>query len=201
MEQLDSRVILDKHPNGYHRQGLSFCGGYSAQAILEAYGREVPNHPRKLYHRRLGRLIGIPSGPSDWEKVFAEHGLQAEPGCAKDKSPEERLNLLKSLLSEHAPVMIRIGNGYGLDGKHRRWQQKLIGHWITAWGYDDAEQVFYVYDSAVPPNLYDKDIPIGNKKRSYQEMLRDWEGAWLPPHWSYVYIVVRCRDEMSQLLK
>lgn len=201
MEQPNSRVILDKRPKGYHKQGLTYCGGYSAQAILEAYGKEVPDHSRKLYYRWLGRVIGLPSSPSDWEQVFAQHGLQAESKRAINQSPEERLHLLKSLLSEHVPVMIRIGNGYGLDGKHRRWQQKLIGHWITAWGFDDEEQVFYVYDSAIPLKLYDRNIPIGNKKRTYQEMLRDWEGSWTPPHWSHLYIAVRCREEIDSCLR
>lgn len=63
------------------------------------------------------------------------------------------------------------------NGSYNPLLAKFFGHSITLWGYDDNEQVFYVYDSAVSINLYDKDIPVGNKKRTYTQILRDWKGA------------------------
>ena len=126
-----------------------------------------------------------------WQEVFASHGLQAEIGSAKERSPEERLQLLKSLLTGGNRIMIRIGNGYGLDGKYRKWQSKLVGHWHTLWGFDDSEKNFYVYDSAIRRRLYDRDIPIGNKKRTYDEIIRDWEGPIYPCYEPYQYIAVR----------
>lgn len=80
-----------------------------------------------------------------------------------------------------------------LDGGYSKLQAALVGHWITLWGYDDKKKVFYVYDSAASRKLYD-DVPIGNKKRSYKQILRDWKGADLAKfiwNWEYFYIEVK----------
>ena len=71
----------------------------------------------------------------------------------------------------------------------------IVGHWITVWGYDDVETVFYVYDPAVPLRLYDKDIPAGNKKRTYAEILRDIKSFGFLYWHQYVYIVVNDSGE------
>ncbi|PJC33239.1 hypothetical protein CO051_01830 [Candidatus Roizmanbacteria bacterium CG_4_9_14_0_2_um_filter_39_13] len=91
------------------------------------------------------------------------------------------------------PVMVWIGNGYLPNGGYSRIMRMAICHWITIWGYDDEKKVFYVYDSAVPKNHHDVTVPIGNVKRTYNEMLRDWSGAWLPRLWgftNYQYIEI-----------
>lgn len=73
---------------------------------------------------------------------------------------------------------------------------KIVPHWITLWGYDDKEKVFYVYDSGLTKNLYDRNVAIGNTKRTYDEILRDWNFGTLQPwtwHTSpqtYVYIKI-----------
>lgn len=70
--------------------------------------------------------------------------------------------------------MISIGNGYLSDGKYSRLRSFFIGHWITLWGYDDAKKIFYLYDSAISKDDYDANILIGNKTRTYLQVLRDW---------------------------
>jgi hypothetical protein len=111
-------------------------------------------------------------------------------------SDNERISLLKSLLSKNTPVMLRIGNGY-LSDKYNPIVGKLLSHWITLWGYDDKEQLFYIYDSALPEKFRLKNIPIGNTVRTYKEILRDWNfGTWqfwywlLFPSGSHLYIEV-----------
>ena len=189
---VDKQVVLSDGPKEFHEQGPMFCGAYSVNAILESFGEKSSDNLRTLYSSFPGRLMGlsIPSDMTKWQEVFASHGLQAEIGSAKERSPEERLQLLKSLLTGGNRIMIRIGNGYGLDGKYRKWQSKLVGHWHTLWGFDDSEKNFYVYDSAVRRRLYDRDIPIGNKKRTYDEVMRDWEGPIYPCYEPYQYIAV-----------
>jgi len=52
-------------------------------------------------------------------------------------------------------------------------------HWITLWGYDKRKQFFYVYDSGLPKNYWNKKLPIGNTMRTYKEVLIDWNiGKW-----------------------
>jgi hypothetical protein len=68
-----------------------------------------------------------------------------------------------------------------------RWW--LIHHWITVWGFNDEEGVFYIYDSMVAPKYYNKNIPIGNVKRTYQNVVRDLGGG--QPWWQrYDYIEI-----------
>ena len=57
--------------------------------------------------------------------------------------------------------MIRIGNGYDSSGEYHKIPAKIIGHWITLWGYDDAHKSFYVYDPYLAVNKY-ATLPTGN---------------------------------------
>ncbi|MDA1317329.1 MAG: hypothetical protein O3B87_04900, partial [bacterium] len=60
---------------------------------------------------------------------------------------------------------------------HSALKNLLVGHFVSVWGYDDTEGVFYIYDSTVPKEYYSKNIPIGNIKRPYKDFLRDWNGS------------------------
>jgi len=194
------KVVLDKRPCEYHKQGISFCGGYSAKAILEAYGLPTPDHPRDLYPSLVGKITGMAFDIETWPRVFVQRGLQPEVGCAKG---QDCLGLLKSYLRQGVPVMVRIGNGYRPNGTYSQWQAKVVGHFITVWGYDDQEKVFYVYDSCVPTERHDHAVPVGNTKRSYEAMSRDWGGAPLL-HWyapPYFYIAVKARSEVERCLR
>ena len=196
MKELPSRFILSKKPKEYLKQGLSHCHVYSIKGILSAYGKDVKQNPEDYHISRIRRMIGVIWNPEILVKILSLYGVPTEAKTAEDLSPEERLILLKRLLANDTPVMIRIGNGYLPSGKYLVIRGKVVGHWITLWGYDDEEKVFYVYDSAVPKKRYDKDIPIGNKKPTYSEISRDWKGALTP--WlfkKYLYIEVRSREK------
>ena len=101
------------------------------------------------------------------------HGLPVYIDSAAQLTTEEKIGLLKRLLSQNTPVMIRIGNGY-LTDEYNSFLGRIVGHWITLWGYDDEKQTFYVYDSGLPEEYRSKNLPIGNTTRLYKEILRDW---------------------------
>lgn len=88
---------------------------------------------------------------------------------------------------DYLPLFIR--NGYSPTGKYSAIRRQLISHWITIWGYDDKERIFFVYDSCVEPKCYDK-IPVGNVKRTYKQILRDWKGAFYFRFKNFLYIPV-----------
>ena len=165
------------------------CGAYSVKAVLEAAAKTT-SRILKISFIMVAKNIGIDLGVH-LAKVLRNYGLKADAGDIRSLSPAERLHFLKELLSQNTPVMVRIGNGYLPSGKYNPIIGRIIGHWITIWGYDDAEQVFYAYDSAVAPKLYDRYVPTGNKQRTYKEMLRDWRGGLFPwPFWKFVYIKI-----------
>ena len=181
--------ILSLKPNQYLEQGLTQCGAYSVKAILSAYGKDVKGHPREYQPNLFTKYTGTNIGPSFLDKILKKYGVHARKAYVTNLSDTERLEVLKKSLDNNSPVMLRIGNGYGKDGKYRPWVASFLGHWITLWGYDDEKGLFYVYDSYVAKNKHDKTVPIGNITRTYAEVLRDW-GKGFPFAWRYLYIKV-----------
>ncbi len=195
MQELQTKFIVSKRPKEFLKQGLMYCGAYSVKAILEAYGKVDKKNPED-YHLSLWRKISGLTSAYTWQKVLKNYGLNAEVGDAESLISTERINFLKELLFSDNSIMVRIGNGYLPSGKYSRILGLILGHWITVWGYDDQKQVFYVYDSAVAPALYDENIPTGNKQRTYQEMLRDWRGGLFPwPFWRFLYIKISSHNK------
>jgi hypothetical protein len=181
--------ILNRHPKHYLEQGLTQCGAYTVKAVLSAYGKDVKNHPRDYQPHLFGRYLAISTGPYLWPKVLQVYGLSAKEHYATNLSDVEKLALLKNLLDSDNPVMLRIGNGYSKGGKYHPWVANFVGHWISLWGYDDENQIFYVYDSYVARARHDKSLPVGNTTRTFSEVLRDW-GKGFPFSWRYSYIKI-----------
>ena len=196
MRQFPSKYLLTIRPKKYLQQGLSHCGVYSVKAILSAYGLDNKSHPKYYHPHWLGRLTGSTFGRQYYINILKNHGVDAEIKSAEKISDSERTILLKKLLSNNTPVMIRIGNGYVTD-KYNRIIGRLAPHWITLWGYDNGKHFFYVYDSGLLKQYWKK-LPVGNITRSYEETLRDWKfGKWQPYTWplvgrsDYLYIEVK----------
>lgn len=196
MKNLPPKYTLPIKPKEYFVQGLSHCGAYSIKAILSAFGKDDRAHPEDYHSDLFNRLTGLTSGKDYWPQILSKFGIKAELKSAKDQSDLEKIELLKMVLSKNAPVMLRIGNGYFRSKKYNPILGKIMGHWITLWGYDDKERVFYVYDSGLTKELYDN-VPIGNTKRTYNEILRDWRfGTWQFWTWyvstkKYVYLEIK----------
>jgi len=195
VNNLPAKFILSIKPREYLTQGITHCGAYSVRAILSAFGRDDKKHPEDYHNNLLGKLTGLTLGKNYWPKIINKYGISTEFKSVKNLPNVEKIELLKTLLLENTPIMIRIGNGYFRNKKYNPFLGKIITHWITLWGYDDKEGIFYVYDSGLTRNLYD-DVPIGNTKRTYDEILRDWNfGAWQFWTWyisskNYVYIKI-----------
>ena len=170
-------------------QGLMQCGAYSVKAVLSAYDKDAKKHPREYQVSFFSRYLGISTGPHIWSRVLRGYGVPAEEGCAADLSDAGRLTLLKTLLDDNHPIMLRIGNGYAKSGTYHSSAAHFVGHWISLWGHDNEKQIFYVYDPYVATKRYDKTIPIGNTTRTYAEILRDW-GKGFPFAWRYGYVKV-----------
>lgn len=185
MNYLPSKFILALKPKNYLKQGLSHCGVYSLKAILSAYSKDVKDHPKEYHSNWIGRhFFSFATGKYYYDNIFVSYGIKTKTQSAEHLSSQEKLNLLRTLLSKSTPVMIRIGNGY-LTDKYNPILGPLIPHWITLWGYDDNKRIFYVYDSGLPVKHWDKSLPIGNTTRTYNEMLRDWNfGKWQPWCWN-----------------
>ncbi|TSD04443.1 MAG: hypothetical protein Greene071421_279 [Parcubacteria group bacterium Greene0714_21] len=204
MNNLPSQFTLSRKPTQYLKQGMSHCGMYSLKAILSAYGKDVKNHPTEYHTNWIGKhLFSFAVGKRYYEKIFKSCGLEAQGGTAKNLSADEKIMLLKTLLSKDNPVMILIGNGYIRSCAYNPIFGQIIAHWITLWGYDNEKKLFYVYDSALSKKCWDSSLPMGNTTRTYKEILRDWNFgdkpwhflSWNISHEPYFYIKVE--EQMS----
>ena len=171
--------VLKIKPKEYLKQGVSHCGAYCVKGILSAYGLDTTNHPKEYHPGWFGTITGITMNRQYWPKVLRTYGVKAEPKSASNVTDEAKTHVLEQLLTKGNPVMLSVGNGYLPNGTYNPIKGRIFGHWITLWGYNDKKQIFYVYDSAVPREKHNKKIPIGNTKRTYTEILRDWRGALL----------------------
>lgn len=187
----DQTCTVGRAPHTYAIQGLSGCGGFSAKAILESFGKRVPPDPIELYPY-FSRILhwGLPSAPVHWQHLFGRSGLVAQVHQLSSRSQTENVEVMKGYLRRGIPLMVRIGNGYLPNGRYAASLSWLIGHWVTVWGFDDKRECFYVYDSCVPSNRLDRSIPVGNVVRTYQDMLRDASRGGLPRRWRNTFISV-----------
>ncbi|MBI4062604.1 C39 family peptidase [Candidatus Gottesmanbacteria bacterium] len=197
---LPKKYTLSIRPKEYLKQGPSHCGVYSVKAILSAYGLDDKIHP-KYYHPNLfHQETGMTWGNQYYTNILSKYGIGASMKSAKESLKNEKLNVLKNLLSRNTPVMIRIGNGYA-SKIYNSLMGKLVAHWITLWGYDDDKRIFYAYDSGLPKKYWNKTQHVGNTIRTYDEILRDWSfGKWQPWAWpvtgprKYVYIELKTKN-------
>lgn len=169
-----NKYILPIKPSEYLKQGRVHCGMYAIKGVLSAYGLDDKKNPEDYHSSFFGRVTGG-TLPRTFHKVLKRYGLKAEVKLAQDR--EGKIDLLKFILQKDQPVILLVGNGYGQNGSYSPYKAKFSWHWITLWGFDDQEKVFYVYDPVVSKEKYDPGIPIGNKKRTYDEIVRQWGGG------------------------
>lgn len=171
--------LLNIRPKRYLEQGLRYCGGYTIKAILSAYRLDDGRHPKRyLLSLRFTTLNII-------KKILENYRLKSQIKNARNLSDNDKLKLIKKELNKNHPVILLIGNGYSKHGEYSWLRKQLIAHWVSVWGYNNEDKVFYVYDSF----SHKKDnVPIGNVKRNYYQLLRDWKGALYTK--KYLYIVI-----------
>lgn len=179
MKNLPDTYFFKKSPKEYLTQGRNHCGMYAIKGILSAYGLDNKNNPADYHPTKLGKIFGS-TLPWTFSEVFKQYNLSTRIGWNQG-TEEEKLKELKHLIFNNKGLILLIGNGYGKDGVFHNFQSKITAHWISVWGYNDREKVFYIYDSALPKNLYSKNIPVGNTKRSYNDVLRDCSALPVSP--------------------
>ena len=175
--------ILPVKPYKYLEQGITGCGGFSVKGILSAFGKDDKETAFDYYPPPKW---GVMSSPSWWAKTLRSYGLDIE--LARASVNENMSDLLKVKLDEGKVLMLRVGNGYTKRGRWYWLPWQLVGHWVTIWGYDDADGVFYIYDSWIPA-INNQNLPVGNIKRKFDDVVRDWQGGF-PFWWRRSYLAI-----------
>jgi hypothetical protein len=175
---LPKRVILPIQPVEYWAQGATHCGAFAVKAVLSAYGLDDVGHAAELHTHPISRMSGSSTSIDYYPGILRSYGLIARAKNATG-TDDEKLDTLKSLLAAGNPVIISVANHF--DRKTQDWaplKGLFFSHWLSLWGYDDDEQIFYSYDSLLGPDQIDRDIPAGNKKRDYRTLLKIWTGSY-----------------------
>ena len=186
--KIPAQYIFKGQSQNYPKQEwIKHCGLFCAVHVLKSLGVEVKEqHPRSFHRSWVRKLLGQTLG-SLIEFTLHTHGVEVHAGNMRNKTYDERLSFLKSEISKNRPVILHVGDGYKFNQYHIS-RAYLVSHWIVIYGYDDKEQVFYIYDSCV--NKPDTKIPIGNVARYYREIIRDWGRGAIPGCEFYKYISV-----------
>lgn len=181
--------ILSHRPSRYLQQGLVNCGFFAVEGVLSAYDRNpTKKEPKEFHNSLIHRVFGL-TPPRLMVDVLNKNGINAQYGNTKNTTNEARLNFLKENLSHDTPILIHIGAGYWGNGLYKSILGKVIGHWISIWGYDDERKVFYIYDSGVATRFH-QNVPIGNIARPYNDVLRDWGQGITPVPRKYDYVKI-----------
>ena len=198
MRRDNSTIVVNVKPKEYLQQGMRHCGGYTVKAILSAYNLDDGRHPRGYILPLIKRLrdFGLVS-PEMVSKELEKYIYSAPIKQANKLSDGGKINQIKKEINKNHPVILLIGNGYSPQGKYSWLQQQFVRHWISVWGYDDKQNVFFIYDSFVDKQNYDK-VPIGNVKRTYKQVLRDWKGVFYLRFRNFLYIPVISKKDIKK---
>jgi hypothetical protein len=163
--------IVKFHPSKYKTQKGLTCGEINTKTIIQGFGRNYK--PLKSMPLRV-KIFGF-SFVQDILNLIKENGLYSTIQYATGIDDNERIEIIKKHIDHDEPVLLAIGNGHIRRGENNPILRFLVGHFITVYGYDDQEKIFYIYDSYLKGN-YERDIPVGNEVRTFQEFLQDWQG-------------------------
>ena len=142
----DFFLITKTPPEGFmHRKGKFWtCGHFSLKAVIEGKGGATkPIHEYSSGRRSRLTYLMTPRG---LKKILRRYGLKTRVIQARNQTATSKIALLKEELKKW-PLILLIGNG--LTSKLSFSLVKAFTHWhyITLRGYNDREQIFYVYDS------------------------------------------------------
>lgn len=140
------------------------CGSYTAEWIARVVGVKPPS-ANSVLRGPVWFDVFRPVVPFDMRELFRFNGLTTIEVILNELTDREKIEWIKTqIVTTHRPPALLI-------------QTKML-HWIAIAGYDDAKQIFYVYDSRFGKDSMNPELPIGNFTFTYEELLHRWRGRW-----------------------
>ncbi len=166
--KISTSSVIEYLPQYNYRQTINDCAPFNAAAVVRALTKESVDSAEyaKNISWRLPNKYTLPWG---LEKQLKENNIVIDVPNLGLATDEERVLFLKEKLSQKEPIII-----LGKTGSYQ--------HYITIFGFDSSQDIFYVYDS-----MYDKesdgmtkdvngDAP-GNRNLTTEELLSFWRGG------------------------
>jgi len=170
---LPRRVVLADMPRV--QQSFNNCGPANLTQVLNWYGNETTQAEAASYLKPNPEDRNVsPWQLSDYVNEFTELRSAVHSGG--------NLELIKRFLAEGMPVVVEKGYEPGTESSPG-W----FGHYLTVFGYDEDEQLFYSMDSFLPVD------PKTGRADSYDVLESYWQ------HFNYTFYVVY-RPEQEDLV-
>jgi hypothetical protein len=163
-EPLPQRVQLSDMPR--IQQSFNNCGPANLTQVLNWYGDETTQTEAASYLKPNPEDRNVsPWQLSDYVNDFTPLSSTVHAGGD--------LEMLKRFIAAGFPVVVEKGYEPNTAGS-----QGWFGHYLTIFGYDEAEQVFYTMDTFLP-------VPAGTgRSDSYESIEEFWQ------HFNYIFYVV-----------
>lgn len=163
-----------------YRQTVNDCGPFNVAAVVRALTNQEISSAEfaKNIEWRLPNKYTLPWG---MEKQLKENGISVEIPNVKALSDEEKITFLKERLSQGNPIIIL--------GERDNYE-----HYITIFGFNSAENEFYIYDSLAEKGEegFTKDnndsLP-GNRNFTSEELINFWRGGGMYGLYNWYAIV------------
>ena len=163
--------IVTNSPKQLTKQVGLTCGETNSKTIIQGFGKSY----QPLNHLSLRiKLFGF-SYIQDIQKLLQTNGLTSVIHSAIQHTDSEKLGIIMKHIDQNEPVLLAIGNGYIRRDRYYSLLRYIAGHYITVYGYNEERQIFYIYDSMLEGE-YEGEIPVGNEIRTFDQLLRDWQG-------------------------
>ena len=167
-DNIEPAMIMEYSKPDHFRQTPNDCGPYNVAAVVRAL-KNVEVSSAEFAEDITWRLPNNYTLPIGLEKQLKENGVFVRAYSLKSFEDHLRIDFLLENLSLKRPVII-LGEQDGYE------------HYITLFGFDSAEDEFYLYDSIVkagnPGMTTDLNaFAPGNKSMTAEELLEFWRGG------------------------
>ncbi len=169
--------ILDKKPKKYEQQrNFRECWLFNIKAVVESFYPKTKNKEAKEYaSSKIHRIIRF-SLPKQLCKTLKKYNIPYTYDKCEKKEMIEKINFLKKQIKKW-PIIILISHAYTKNTSFNILKAIIKQHYISIRWYNDIKEVFYCYDSHT--ELIESDLPIGNIKIHYQDLITYRSFAWL----------------------
>lgn len=178
MRKIHHHFIYKHHPERYPQQHNNReCWLFTIKAIIESYNSELNNDPLQYATSRFHKIIKI-STPGLLSKILKKYHIPHIRGEYHQKNIMPKVDFLKRHI-ENGAVIILISHAYNKQNIFSLPRAIFLQHYISIRWYDDEKEIFYCYDSHTA--LRENDLPVGNIKLHYQDLItyRDFAGLGL----------------------
>ena len=165
-------VIKQTPPDWFplRKRKIWWCAHYSLKAVIE--WKKWNTHDIEHYSSGWRSRNTYLMTPRWIIKVLKKNNMKYSILKAKKMDEHEKLSLLKDNLKKW-PIILLVANWQTKSNRFNLRRALVHWHYVTLWGYNDSQQIFYVYDSNTKRKTLDTKMKW-TLKIPYKYILKEW---------------------------